>query len=910
MNLGVDTKLARRILALAWPVVAAMVSQTLINQVDHILIGRLPATESVPAHGALELALILLWAIGGSLSAISVGTQALTARRYGEGQNDRAGQVMINSLTVAVLTSIAASIAGWFIAPVLFRRFSHNPDILRLGIPYLQWRILGVFPMVTAIAYKSWFDGLGKTRVHMYAAITMNVLNFALNVALIFGKWGFPALGVTGSAIASMASSYIGLLIMVGWSLLPQYLRGYSNYALGGLSMKQQWELIKLSVPSGVATVFVMCGFGLFIKIVGMLDVARGDHGPIYVAATQNTIIILMLFFTACIAYGTATATLVGQSMGQKDYELAVRYAWGAVKLGVYFTDRHRQRRVPLPREGPARLLQGRRGDRGGAADLAHLRRAPALRARGDRVHPGAVRRRQHPLRHVRGVRPALLLPGPARVPGRRGPRLGRDGGVERRLRVHHPPLWNHGVEVRGGTVAGDSNLAAHAGSTLSGHDPDDLWHWLRSFTRLRLAIPFFVVPCGYVTHRITDTPFNVPALIFISLFTIPMTALSFALLRRWRGQIPERGRSLERLVAAQTLWDVVFTTLGIHYAGGPTGLFWPFPFVPVIIGSVLLPSRSTQFLYSGVAIGGAALSAWLSGPGHVALSLLLSVMFVGFSAFASMAVTYRLAQRRSQRREFKRMRNDKELAEAVARRREEILSVVSHELASPLTTLRGYVRLMQEEMGRDRANTHLLQRVDRQVARLSALADDLLEMASSQAGAMRLKRTRFDLINALREILEAARVQFPEAEITLLGAEHVSGAWDRDRLEQLFGNLVSNAVKFGGARCRVEFKVGVDAGNGVHVQVKDDGPGISPEALSRIFEPFQRYSAERGGLGLGLAIAQAIVDLHQGRIWAESPNRQGAIFHVVLPTDAEPSGEFPPTEDLAVDRALTAEQG
>jgi Na+-driven multidrug efflux pump len=79
-----------------------------------------------------------------------------------------------------------------------------------------------------------------------------------------------------------------------------------------------------------------MSGFGLFLKIVAMLDNVRGQ-GPIYAAATQNDINILMVFFTACLAYGTATATLVGQSMGAKQTDLAERYGWEAVKLGVYF---------------------------------------------------------------------------------------------------------------------------------------------------------------------------------------------------------------------------------------------------------------------------------------------------------------------------------------------------------------------------------------------------------------------------------------------------------------------------------------------------------------------------------------------------------------------------------------------
>ncbi len=336
MKLTIDSALSKRILGLATPVILAMMSQTAINQVDHILIGRLPASESVPGQAAVGVSLVLLWAVGGFLSAISVGTQALTARRTGEKDHQAAGQVMLNSLIVAAISSAVLSVVSWYAVPHIFPFFTKSADMLRLGVPFLQWRMLGVLSMVTTISYKSWFDGLGHTRVHMVAAIAMNVVNFFLNIALIFGKWGFPEMGVEGSGIASMVSSYIGLAFMIAWSFLPRYRREFKVYHLSNLSMKQQRELVKLSVPSGVASVFVMSGFGLFFKIVGMLD--GGVASDVNAAATQNIIIILMLFFTACMAYGTATATLVGQSMGAKDYDLAERYAWEAVKLGVYPT--------------------------------------------------------------------------------------------------------------------------------------------------------------------------------------------------------------------------------------------------------------------------------------------------------------------------------------------------------------------------------------------------------------------------------------------------------------------------------------------------------------------------------------------------------------------------------------------
>lgn len=337
MNLRIDRALARRLGSLAVPVVIAMVSQTLINWVDHILIGRLPASDSIPGQAALGPALNLFWAVGGALAAISVGTQAMTARRLGEDDHARAGQVLANALMVAIVTSAIASVLGWFFAPSLFRLIHHVPDEVRLGVPYLQWRMAGVFAMVVTMAYKSWFDGLGRTRVFMGVAIVMNLINFVLNVIMIFGLLGCPRLGMEGSGIASMISSYIGLFMMVAWTLRPAYRTTYHCYRTGNLIGAQQWELIKLSAPSALATAFVMSGFGVFYKIVGILD-DNAHQGPLFASATQQIIIILMAFFTGCMAYGTATATLVSQSMGAKKYDLAERYGWEAVKIGVYMT--------------------------------------------------------------------------------------------------------------------------------------------------------------------------------------------------------------------------------------------------------------------------------------------------------------------------------------------------------------------------------------------------------------------------------------------------------------------------------------------------------------------------------------------------------------------------------------------
>src|SRR6188474_876309 len=115
MKLSLDGVLTRRIVSLSAPVVAAMISQTLINNIDHILVGRLPREESIPGQTAVQYSLTLLWAVGGALSAIGVGTQALTARRIGAGDSEGAGRVLTNSASIAVILGLIASVIFFFL---------------------------------------------------------------------------------------------------------------------------------------------------------------------------------------------------------------------------------------------------------------------------------------------------------------------------------------------------------------------------------------------------------------------------------------------------------------------------------------------------------------------------------------------------------------------------------------------------------------------------------------------------------------------------------------------------------------------------------------------------------------------------------------------------------------------------
>ncbi len=338
----------RAVLRLATPTVIAMLSQSVVNEVDVVFFSRLPCPESSNGQAALLPALIVVWLFGGSLSAVSVGTQALTARRYAEGRPESAGAVLANAAFFCILAGAVFSVVGFVLLPWIFGHMIQVPEVRDVAISYTRWRMLGVTSMAMTMAIKAFFDGIGKTHVHLVAAIVMNVVNVGLCWILIFGHLGAPRLGVPGAGLAAFTATWIGLGIMLGYAALVR--AEFKPLRLSNLSRGLTWDILKLSIPAGLATVVMMSGFGFFSWVVGKLDAGDavtaatavhavvgkcGSHEAVNSAATTDIVEILKLTFTACLAFGTAAATLVGQSLGAKRPDDATRFGWASVRLGA-----------------------------------------------------------------------------------------------------------------------------------------------------------------------------------------------------------------------------------------------------------------------------------------------------------------------------------------------------------------------------------------------------------------------------------------------------------------------------------------------------------------------------------------------------------------------------------------------
>jgi PAS domain S-box-containing protein len=224
------------------------------------------------------------------------------------------------------------------------------------------------------------------------------------------------------------------------------------------------------------------------------------------------------------------------------------------------------------------------------------------------------------------------------------------------------------------------------------------------------------------------------------------------------------------------------------------------------------------------------------------------------------------------------------ELAEAV-RVRDEFLSIASHELKTPLSAMLLQLQLLTKTDQSEQASR--IEKASRATRRLARLIDVLLDVSRIATGRFELQyETRVDLAVLVREVTDRFAEDAAQAgcEVRIVAEPEVLGRWDRFRVEQVYTNLLSNALRYGkGAPVHVRIW---QSGDAVSLSVKDHGIGIAQDELERVFDRFERAvsSSQYGGLGLGLYIARQIVHAHGGSIEVQSEKGKGSEFTVRLP--------------------------
>ena len=229
-------------------------------------------------------------------------------------------------------------------------------------------------------------------------------------------------------------------------------------------------------------------------------------------------------------------------------------------------------------------------------------------------------------------------------------------------------------------------------------------------------------------------------------------------------------------------------------------------------------------------------------------------------------------------------------------RMKSEYLAKACHELRTPLFSIQGVARWLRDGKVPDaETQREFLDIVYRESQRLGKLVNDLLDISAAECGGLRITPQPMSLGEAVLQSIAALEEMARERRVTIetdLPVTLPAIMADRDRVEQVLTNLVSNAIKFSPEGGKIVVKAGGE-GNDLLVQVRDGGIGIPAEAIPRVFERFYRVNGSMTpsseGTGLGLYIAKQIVEGHGGRIWVVSELGKGSTFSFTLPLHTEP---------------------
>jgi PAS domain S-box-containing protein len=220
---------------------------------------------------------------------------------------------------------------------------------------------------------------------------------------------------------------------------------------------------------------------------------------------------------------------------------------------------------------------------------------------------------------------------------------------------------------------------------------------------------------------------------------------------------------------------------------------------------------------------------------------------------------------------------------------KDDFISIVSHELKTPVTSIKGFTQILQRRFKKrgDEESLHFLDRMDVQLNKLAKLISDLLELPKLQTATLAYQKEHFNLTELVQEMIEDVQATSSTHQILFEGNEQLQVTGDRDRIGQVLINLLTNAMKYSYQANKVIVRLSVVEDHAL-LSVEDFGIGITPAEQQKIFERFYQTADAQGktyaGLGIGLYISREIIKRHAGRIWVESSKGKGSTFYVKFP--------------------------
>ncbi len=319
----------RRIWLIAWPIILGSVAQNLINFTDTAFLGRVGEVAlGAGALGGIFYLAVFMLGLG-----FGMGQQIIVARRYGENKPKAIGSVVDHSFLFLMVLAVAAFLLLRFGAEVILHYGVKSHEVAVGTMSFLDYRAFGIFAAFMNVGFRSFYVGLGRTKVITYTTIVLALVNIVLDYLLIFGKYGFPQMGIAGAALASVIAEYTALVYFMIYTGINIRFSEFALFRFRPLRWNTMQRILRVSFPTMMqqfVSLSVWFVFFLFVEKIGKSALAVSN-------ITRSIYVLLMM---PIWGFATAANTLVSFLIGAGRSTEVMRLVYRIILLcftGVLF---------------------------------------------------------------------------------------------------------------------------------------------------------------------------------------------------------------------------------------------------------------------------------------------------------------------------------------------------------------------------------------------------------------------------------------------------------------------------------------------------------------------------------------------------------------------------------------------
>lgn len=300
----------KTIWTIAYPIIFGNMAQTLIALTDTAFLGRV----SPIALGASMMAGIYYYVFSTLAWGFSIGLQIIVARRLGEGKLNRIGVVFEHGLAFVLVLSTLLFLIQHFFTEALLGKIIQSPNIYAAAMEFMEYRHYGIIIVCFNFLFRALYIGLSDTKVISFSTILMAGVNIFLDYVLVFGKWGFPEMGIGGAALASVCAEITAFLFFIGYTLCKLPLKKYALFTFHKLEGWLMKAILKLAFPTMLQKLLSFGTWFIFFALVEHM----GEE-PIAVSGIVRS--VYMLIMIPVFAFGATANTLTSRLIGQGKQE-------------------------------------------------------------------------------------------------------------------------------------------------------------------------------------------------------------------------------------------------------------------------------------------------------------------------------------------------------------------------------------------------------------------------------------------------------------------------------------------------------------------------------------------------------------------------------------------------------------